>query len=73
MGNVALVEDILRVAAGATGEEIGGDKIYSDILRMSENKSSVWLYLESLMTFIIVKWDAVRQKEEREAPNDRME
>ncbi|KAG2674532.1 hypothetical protein I3843_13G125800 [Carya illinoinensis] len=36
MGNVALIEDVLRVAAGATGAEIGGDKIYSDILRMSE-------------------------------------
>ncbi|KAG4167882.1 hypothetical protein ERO13_A13G223400v2 [Gossypium hirsutum] len=36
MGNIALIEDILRVAAGATGEEIGGNKIYSDILRMSE-------------------------------------
>ncbi|KAK8543417.1 hypothetical protein V6N12_015966 [Hibiscus sabdariffa] len=36
MGNVALIEDILRIAAGATGEEIGGDKIDSDILRLSE-------------------------------------
>lgn len=36
MGNVALIEDVLRVAAGATGEELGGDRIYSDILRMSE-------------------------------------
>ncbi|GLU19259.1 hypothetical protein SLE2022_355200 [Rubroshorea leprosula] len=36
MGNVALIEDIMRVAAGATGAEIGGDRIYSDILRMSE-------------------------------------
>ncbi|XP_059430182.1 putative phospholipid:diacylglycerol acyltransferase 2 isoform X3 [Corylus avellana] len=36
MGNVALIEDILRVAAGATGAEIGGDRIYSDIIRMSE-------------------------------------
>lgn len=36
MGNVALIEDVMRVAAGATGMEIGGDKIYSDILRMSE-------------------------------------
>ncbi|XVE59490.1 hypothetical protein DITRI_Ditri05aG0050100 [Diplodiscus trichospermus] len=36
MGNVALIEDILRVAAGASGKEIGGDKIYSDISRMSE-------------------------------------
>lgn len=36
MGNVALIEDVLRVAAGSTGEEIGGEKIYSDILAMSE-------------------------------------
>ncbi|CAM8886389.1 unnamed protein product [Rhodiola kirilowii] len=33
MGNVALIEDVLRVAAGG---DIGGDRIYSDILRMSE-------------------------------------
>ncbi|KAK6247299.1 hypothetical protein QUC31_018864 [Theobroma cacao] len=36
MGNVALIEDILRIASGATGKEIRGDRIYSDILRMSE-------------------------------------
>lgn len=36
MGNVALIEDVLRVAAGASGAELGGDKIYSDIMRMSE-------------------------------------
>lgn len=36
LGNVALIEDVLRVAAGATGEELGGDRIYSDIVRMSE-------------------------------------
>ncbi|THG10700.1 hypothetical protein TEA_004937 [Camellia sinensis var. sinensis] len=36
MGNGALIEDVLRVAAGATGAELGGDKIYSDIVRMSE-------------------------------------
>lgn len=29
MGNVALIKDVLRVAAG-------GDRIYSDIMRMSE-------------------------------------
>ncbi|KAF8396479.1 hypothetical protein HHK36_018102 [Tetracentron sinense] len=39
MGNVALIEDIMRVAAGTTGAEIGGDRIYSDILRMSERIS----------------------------------
>ncbi|KZV42615.1 phospholipid:diacylglycerol acyltransferase 2 [Dorcoceras hygrometricum] len=36
MGNVALVEDILRVAAGAPGVELGGDKIHSDIVEMSK-------------------------------------
>ncbi|GJT99126.1 putative phospholipid:diacylglycerol acyltransferase 2 [Tanacetum coccineum] len=36
MGNVALIEDIMRVAAGASAEDIGGDQIYSDILKMSE-------------------------------------
>ncbi|KAK9127624.1 hypothetical protein Syun_016421 [Stephania yunnanensis] len=33
LGNVAMIEDIMRVAAG---EELGGDRIYSDILSMSE-------------------------------------
>ncbi|KAK1383077.1 Phosphatidylcholine-sterol acyltransferase [Heracleum sosnowskyi] len=36
MGNVALIEDILRVAAGATGPELGGDEINSDLLRMCD-------------------------------------
>ncbi|OIT36012.1 PREDICTED: putative phospholipid:diacylglycerol acyltransferase 2 [Nicotiana attenuata] len=36
MGNVALIEDVLRVAAGATGAELGGDRIYSEIMKMSE-------------------------------------
>lgn len=36
MGNVALIEDVLRVAAGATGAEMGGDRIYSDLMRMSD-------------------------------------
>lgn len=36
MGNVALIEDILRVAAGATSADIGGDKILSDIMRISD-------------------------------------
>lgn len=35
MGNVALIEDVMRVAAGATGAELGGDEIYSDILKMA--------------------------------------
>lgn len=36
MGNFALVEDVLRVAAGASGADIGGDRIFSDIMRMSD-------------------------------------
>ncbi|RZB74939.1 putative phospholipid:diacylglycerol acyltransferase 2 isoform X2 [Glycine soja] len=36
MGNAALIEDVLLVAAGATGVDIGGDRIFSDIMRMSE-------------------------------------
>lgn len=36
MGNFALIEDIMRVAAGATGEELGGDRVYSDIFKWSE-------------------------------------
>ncbi|KAK4741900.1 hypothetical protein SAY87_025488 [Trapa incisa] len=36
MGNVALIEDVLRVAAGASGLELGGDQIFSDIKRISE-------------------------------------
>eukprot|EP01018_Ginkgo_biloba_P018029 Gb_39374 [translate_table: standard] len=36
MGNVALIEDIMRVAAGATAKEKGGNRVYSDILKWSE-------------------------------------
>ncbi|XP_020215180.1 putative phospholipid:diacylglycerol acyltransferase 2 isoform X1 [Cajanus cajan] len=36
MLNVALIEDVLLVAAGATGEDIGGDLIFSDIMNMSQ-------------------------------------
>ncbi|KAG8380131.1 hypothetical protein BUALT_Bualt07G0161700 [Buddleja alternifolia] len=36
MGNFALIEDIMRVAAGAKGEELGGDRVYSDIFKWSE-------------------------------------
>lgn len=36
MGNFALIEDILRVATGATGEDLGGDQVYSDIFKWSE-------------------------------------
>lgn len=36
MGNFALIEDIMRIAAGAKGEELGGDLVYSDIFKWSE-------------------------------------
>ncbi|XP_043719686.1 phospholipid:diacylglycerol acyltransferase 1-like [Telopea speciosissima] len=36
MGNFALIEDIMRVAAGAIGEDLGGDQVYSDIFKWSE-------------------------------------
>ncbi|GAB2293306.1 Phospholipid:diacylglycerol acyltransferase 1 [Dionaea muscipula] len=36
MGNFALIEDIMRVAAGATGKDLGGDRVYSDIFKWSE-------------------------------------
>ncbi|KAF3972855.1 hypothetical protein CMV_003667 [Castanea mollissima] len=36
MGNFALIEDIFRVATGATGEDLGGDQVYSDIFKWSE-------------------------------------
>lgn len=36
MGNFALIEDIIRVAAGATGDDLGGDQVYSDIFKWSE-------------------------------------
>lgn len=36
MGNFALIEDVIRVAAGASGEDLGGDKVYSDIFEWSE-------------------------------------
>ncbi|KAI4344572.1 hypothetical protein L6164_011782 [Bauhinia variegata] len=36
LGNFALIEDIIRVAAGDTGEELGGDRVYSDIFKWSE-------------------------------------
>ncbi|KAK9275383.1 hypothetical protein L1049_022647 [Liquidambar formosana] len=36
MGNFALIDDIIRVAAGATGEDLGGDRVYSDIYKWSE-------------------------------------
>ncbi|GFY80475.1 phospholipid:diacylglycerol acyltransferase [Actinidia rufa] len=36
MGNFALIEDIIRVAAGATGVDLGADQVYSDIFKWSE-------------------------------------
>ncbi|GKV00830.1 hypothetical protein SLEP1_g13451 [Rubroshorea leprosula] len=36
MGNFALIEDVIRVAAGASGEDLGGDQVYSDIFKWSE-------------------------------------
>ena len=36
MGNFALMEDIIRIAAGATGEELNGDQVYTDIFKWSE-------------------------------------
>ncbi|GLT55998.1 hypothetical protein SLA2020_290730 [Shorea laevis] len=36
MGNFALIEDVIRVAAGASGEDLGGDHVYSDIFKWSE-------------------------------------
>jgi len=36
LGSVALIEDVLRVASGATGVTIGSDRIFSDIMRISE-------------------------------------
>lgn len=36
MGNFALIEDIIRVAAGATGDELGRDRVYSNIFKLSE-------------------------------------
>nr|AHA57448.1 phospholipid:diacylglycerol acyltransferases 2 [Linum usitatissimum] len=36
MGNFALIEDILRVAAGGTGKDLDGDRVYSDIFKWSD-------------------------------------
>ncbi|CAH9072767.1 unnamed protein product [Cuscuta europaea] len=36
MGNVALIEDVLRIAGGVSGEELGGDRVHSDLMKMSE-------------------------------------
>lgn len=39
IGNVGLIEDVLRIASGASGQEIGGDRVYSDVMSMSERIS----------------------------------
>ncbi|XP_010503132.1 PREDICTED: putative phospholipid:diacylglycerol acyltransferase 2 [Camelina sativa] len=39
MGNVGLIEDVLRIASGASGQEIGGDRVYSNVMKMSERVS----------------------------------
>ncbi|XP_059644850.1 phospholipid:diacylglycerol acyltransferase 1-like [Cornus florida] len=36
MGNFALIEDVIRIAAGATGEDLGGDQVHTDIFKWSE-------------------------------------
>lgn len=36
MGNFALIEDIIRVAAGASGDDLGGDQVHSDIYKWSD-------------------------------------
>ncbi|KAL4329053.1 hypothetical protein AHAS_Ahas13G0261600 [Arachis hypogaea] len=36
LGNFALIEDIIRVAAGATCEDLGGERVYSNIFKWSE-------------------------------------
>lgn len=36
MGNFALIEDVIRIAAGAKGEDLGGDQVYSDIFKWSD-------------------------------------
>ncbi|KAK7265410.1 hypothetical protein RJT34_33030 [Clitoria ternatea] len=36
LGNFALIEDIIRVAAGASGEDLGGDRVHSKIFKWSE-------------------------------------
>ncbi|KNA20814.1 hypothetical protein SOVF_049110 [Spinacia oleracea] len=36
MGNFVLIEDVIRVAADARGEDLGGNCVYSDIFEWSE-------------------------------------
>ncbi|GJZ46967.1 phospholipid:diacylglycerol acyltransferase 1-like protein [Tanacetum coccineum] len=36
LGNFQLLEDVLRVATGASGEDLGGDRVYTNIFKWSE-------------------------------------
>lgn len=36
MGNFQLIDDIIKVAAGASGEDLGGDQVHSDIFKWSD-------------------------------------
>ncbi|KVH97890.1 hypothetical protein Ccrd_023850 [Cynara cardunculus var. scolymus] len=36
MGNFQLIEDVIRVAAGGSGEQLGGDRVYTDIFKWSD-------------------------------------
>ncbi|KNA18829.1 hypothetical protein SOVF_067040 [Spinacia oleracea] len=36
MGNFALIEDVMRVAAGHTGKDLGGDRVCSDIFKWAD-------------------------------------
>lgn len=36
MRNFALIEDVIRIAAGASGEELGGNRVHSNIFKWSE-------------------------------------
>ncbi|KAK8575916.1 hypothetical protein V6N12_063565 [Hibiscus sabdariffa] len=42
MRNFALIEDVIRIAAGASGEELGGNRVHSDIFKWS-NKINLQL------------------------------
>ncbi|KAG8050069.1 hypothetical protein GUJ93_ZPchr0009g373 [Zizania palustris] len=56
MGNFALIEDIIRIAAGATGEELGGDQVFSDIFKWSDKiklNSSIGLSCEVHLCIIV--------------------
>ena len=42
MCNFALIEDIIRVGDGSNGTNIGGDRVYSNILKLSVTISLVY-------------------------------